>query len=159
MRVSDINYPSQATISLRLFTKQRHEYHSGARFSLFLHQSAKMPVWEVIRYPPSGLHNKSLSVNICCHSLPQDPQRVGAHVRPDGVSHRPEPFIWRLHHRNQWSPRLQLAWSCCQVVNVIWVIWQDFGSCSQETTFGCKSSEWLKLQWREITPEPKVFFS
>lgn len=36
---------------------------------------AKMPLWKVIRHAPSGSQEKSLCMNICCYSLPQDPRR------------------------------------------------------------------------------------
>lgn len=123
---------------------------------LLLTPRAKMPLWKVIRYAPSGSHDKSLCMNICSYSLPQVPQREVAHVQRNSISHRPEPFIWKIHHRNQWSPKLQRARSSCQAVNVIWAIWQNFGSYSHATTFGCcKSSERLKPRWGEISAEPQ----
>lgn len=123
---------------------------------LLLTPRAKMPQWKVIRYSPPGSHDKSLCMDICCYSLPQDPQREVAHVQRNSISHRPEPFIWKIRHRNQWSPKLQRARSSCQAVNVIWAIWQNFGSYSHATTFGCcKSSERLKPRWGEITAEPQ----
>lgn len=38
---------------------------------LLLTPRAKMSLWKVIRYAPSGSHDKSLCMNICCYSLPK----------------------------------------------------------------------------------------
>lgn len=62
------------------------------RTLLLLTPCAKMPLWKVIRYPPSGSHDKSLCMNIpYSYGLPQDPQREGAHVQRNSISHKPEP--------------------------------------------------------------------
>lgn len=148
MRISDINYPSQTTKSALV-------YHCRAVNIILEHASHSFCI-RVPRCP----YEKSLDILpldytisccICCYRLPQNPQQEGGHTQP-----RPEPLVRKVHHR--WNPKLQLAWSSCRILNVIWAIWQNFGSFSQSTTFGCRSPEWLKPQWREITPEPKNIY-